>query len=264
MNPDTIQPIAALQELASRLRSAKHVVVLSGAGMSAESGIPTFRGSDDSLWRDFDPETLATPNAFRGDPALVWAWYQWRTGLVAQAQPNAGHRALARLESRLPALQIVTQNVDDLHERAGSRDITHLHGSLFAPRCFACARPHRMADAEPLSTQPQQRVEPPRCGHCGGRIRPGVVWFGESLPTAEWKRALHAVHSADLVLIVGTSGLVQPAASLATEAKRIGACLVEINPADTGLTDSADLVCRGSAATTLDALIRLLDAQLHD
>jgi NAD-dependent deacetylase len=255
-------------EVAERLRRARSVAVLTGAGMSAESGIPTFRGGDNSLWRDFDPETLATPEGFRRDPALVWAWYHWRTGLVAQAQPHVGHRALAQLEARLPALDVITQNVDNLHERAGSRRVVHLHGSMFALRCFACARPHDETTATSKTTasatdatfasanaEPTLRLEPPRCDHCGGRIRPGVVWFGEALPDAPWQQSLRNVREAELLLVVGTAGVVQPAASLVMEARQAGAFVVEINPAGTEQTRLANLAWRATAADALGAVI---------
>lgn len=263
---DTVQIAADVSE---RLHQARSVAVLTGAGMSAESGIPTFRGGDNSLWRDFDPETLATPAAFRRDPALVWGWYQWRTGLVAQARPHAGHRALAQLEARLPALDVITQNVDNLHERAGSRRVVHLHGSLFAPRCFDCARPHDETTATSATVEsatdaafasadpkPALRLEPPHCGHCGGRIRPGVVWFGEALPTAPWQQSLRNVREADLVLVVGTAGVVQPAASLVMEARQAGAFVVEINPAGTEQSRLANLAWRATAADALSAVMQ--------
>ena len=244
--------------IAARARPARRTAVLTGAGMSAESGIPTFRGAHNSLWERFDPMQLATAEAFRADPALVWGWYVWRMGRVRAAAPHAGHRALAALAAARPTA-LVTQNVDDLHERAGSVEVVHLHGDLFAHRCFDCARP---APDLPLATAevPRLRVEPPRCAHCGGCIRPGVVWFGEALPDAAWSRALSAVDAADLLLVVGTSGLVHPAAGLPAQAKRRGAVVVEINPEATPISALADVVWRSTAALALPALVAALAA----
>jgi len=231
----------------------RRVCVLTGAGMSAESGVPTFRGGGDSLWSRFDPMELATAAAWRRDPALVWAWYRWRMQLVREAAPNAGHVALAQLQQRGVALGIVTQNVDDLHERAGAEVAAHVHGELFALRCFACARPH----AEPLPdyVAGAERMPPPHCMHCGGDVRPGVVWFGESLPDAPWQRAQAAAIAADLVLVVGTSGLVMPAAGLPALARRHGAVVVEINSEPTPLSPEVDHVWRTTAAQALPQLL---------
>ena len=185
------EPVSSpLASIANLLSGAEKIVVMTGAGMSAESGIPTFRDAKSGLWAQFDPEQLATSNAFRKDKALVWGWYRWRTALVEQAQPHAGHAGVAELGRLKPGLVVVTQNVDDLHERAGSSEVVHLHGSLFAPRCLACGRP-RPHESLPSSVAlgPELRVAPPACGHCGGPIRPGVVWFGESLPSPAWHRA---------------------------------------------------------------------------
>ena len=228
-----------------------HVCVLTGAGMSAESGIPTFRGTHDSLWSRFDPMRLATAEAWREDPALVWGWYRWRMQLVRDAQPNAGHRALAALAQRVP-LSLVTQNVDDLHERAGSAVDAHVHGSLFALRCFACGRAHD----GPLDdyVDNTQRVEPIRCTACGDRIRPGVVWFGEAVPDDAWSAATDAATRCSLMLVVGTSGLVHPAAGLPALARRSGATVVEINPEATALSAEADHVWRATAAQALPQL----------
>lgn len=226
--------------------------VLTGAGMSAESGIPTFRGTHDSLWSCFDPMRLATAEAWRSDPALVWGWYRWRMDVVRRAAPNAGHAALAALARRVP-LSLVTQNVDDLHERACSTVDAHVHGSLFALRCFACGRAH--AGALHAHVPDAQRVEPMRCDACGDRIRPGVVWFGEALPDAAWTAATEAATRCALMLVVGTSGLVHPAAGLPMLAKRRGATVVEINPQPTALSADADHVWRATAAGALPALL---------
>lgn len=244
-------PAAIAHALQRTIDEGGNVCVLTGAGMSAESGIPTFRGTHDSLWSRFDPMRLATAEAWREDPALVWGWYRWRMQGVRDAQPNAGHRALAALAGRVP-LSLVTQNVDDLHERAGSIVDAHVHGSLFALRCFACGRAHD----GPLDdyVDGAQRVEPMRCTGCGDRIRPGVVWFGEALPDDAWDAATEAATGCTLMLVVGTSGLVCPAAGLPALARRRGAVVVEINPEPTALSAQADHVCRGTAAVALPLL----------
>jgi len=211
------------------LRSARHVVVFTGAGVSAESGIPTFRDALTGLWERFDPGELATADAFRRDPALVWGWYEWRRMKVLQARPNPAHMAIAELAGHVPQLTLITQNVDDLHERAGSREVIHLHGSLHRPRCFACAR--EPAEPLPAPDEPEagRRLEPPRCRHCGGRLRPGVVWFGESLPGDALRAAFAAARACDLLLSVGTSGVVYPAAEVPHLARAAGATLVQVN-----------------------------------
>lgn len=206
-------------------RRFDNIVVFSGAGMSADSGIPTFRSGGNGLWQEFDPQQLATPSAWRRDPALVWAWYEWRRGLVMQAAPNPGHLAVARLQ-RAFAARVVTQNVDDLHERGGADEVLHLHGSLFAPRCADCGRAH---PAGPPPAAACRRIEPPRCAHCQGCVRPGVVWFGEPLDQAILRAAAGLVAACDLLLVVGTSGVVQPAASLVDLAPR-DAVVVQVDP----------------------------------
>lgn len=245
-------PIAAVL---ARLQPGASIVALTGAGMSAASGIPTFRAAPHALWRDYKPAQLASPGGWRADPARVWAWYEWRRAQVLAAQPNAGHLALAALQARF-AVTVLTQNVDDLHERAGSRDVTHLHGSLFSPRCFACQRPAAFVDALPAVDQPLAALEPPRCGHCGGRVRPGVVWFGEALPAAEWRRAELAVRGADLLLVVGTSATVQPAAQLPVLALKRRVPVVVINP-DAALQGGlmGDLVWRVRAEVALPLML---------
>jgi len=230
-------------------------VVLSGAGVSAESGIATFRDAQTGLWQRFRAEELATPEAFRHDPALVWGWYEWRRMQVLRAAPNPAHHAIAALAGRMPALTVVTQNVDDLHERAGSRDVVHLHGSLHAPRCSACAEPFALAPGIPSEPEGGRRLEPPRCASCGAAVRPGVVWFGESLPRVAWLRAQRAVEDCELLLTVGTSGLVHPAAGLPALARRAGATVVVINPVPTALDVVAHHVLRGPAGEQLPALL---------
>ncbi len=228
------------------LKGATSVAVLTGAGISAESGIPTFRGAG-GLWREFRPEDLATPEAFARDPKLVWEWYDWRRGLIAAAQPNAGHRALAELERRAPRFTLITQNVDGLDDRAGIRNILKLHGDIWTLGCTACRRRWRDQRA-PLPDLP------PRC-ECGGLARPGVVWFGEPLPEGAWEAAARAVRQAEVLLVVGTSAVVYPAAGLIPTAQAAGVKTIEVNLEATGFSDSLDASLRGPSAELLPRLI---------
>ena len=230
-----------LEEVRRWIQSARHPCALTGAGISAESGIPTFRGAG-GFWRQFRAEDLATPQAFARDPKLVWEWYDWRRRLVAEAQPNAGHRALA--EAGIP---IVTQNVDGLHVRAGSKDVVEIHGSLWSVRCTGCGQ------EEENRICPLPDI-PPRC-HCGALLRPGVVWFGEGLEGHTWRRAEQMARASDLLLVIGTSAVVYPAASLAPLARESGARVIEINLDDTPLTGIADAHFRAPAAHILDLLL---------
>lgn len=236
-----------------------NLVVLTGAGMSAESGVPTFRDALTGLWSRFDAERLATPDAFSRDPDLVWGWYRWRAAQVLRAAPHAGHIALAQLAAAGVDTTVVTQNVDDLHERAGSRVVHHLHGRLLRSRCAACGV---HPEPEPLCapydiTGDGQREPPPRCARCGGVVRPDVVWFGEALPADAWNAAVEAIHAADRVVVVGTSGLVQPAASLPRLARRLGRHVLEINPTPSALTPEVDDYWPLPAST---GLLRLREA----
>jgi len=236
--------------LAALARGTGRVTVLTGAGMSAESGVPTFRDAGTGWWARFDPARLATEDAFRRDPALVFGWYAWRLGRVREASPNAGHLALARWAQRRP-VAIVTQNVDDLHERAGSEVLAHLHGSLADFRCFECGR--LFSGQLPDATEDGRLT--PACPGCGGPIRPGVVWFGEPLPERAVSDAVRACRDTDLLLVVGTSGLVHPAAGLPRLAADEGVPVVEINPEPTPLSRSCDHVWRTTAALGLPALV---------
>ena len=236
-------------ELLRRLREARHILVLTGAGASAESGIPTFRDALTGLWEIFDPAQLATADAFEDDPELVWGWYEWRRALVARCAPNAGHDAIARMQALAPRVSVVTQNVDDLHERAGSAEVIHLHGSIDAPRCFDCGLGWDGGQQPP--SEPA-RLAPPRCPDCGGMIRPGVVWFGEALPQREWLAAEAAANSCDLALVVGTSSLVYPAADLPRQALASGATVVEVNLEPGGL--GGHYLC-GRAGEVLPSLV---------
>lgn len=240
----------AITRAIEAIRSATTVTVLTGAGMSAESGVPTFRDVQTGLWAKHDPMTLATPDAWDDDAPLVWAWYQRRRAMVQAVEPNAGHRALAEWASTAD-VRVVTQNVDDLHERAGSADVVHVHGSLFACRCDTCGRKHEVEAREPGG----ERVDPPRCD-CGGRVRPGVVWFGEMLPQNAFAEAETRAEACDVFLLVGTSGVVYPAAGLPHIARGAGATIIEINPQETDLSDACDITVRSTAATALPEIVR--------
>ena len=244
------------------LRDARRVVVFTGAGVSAESGIPTFRDALTGLWERFDVAELASAAGFQRDPELVWGWYEWRRMTVMRAQPNAAHRAIAALAAKVPKLTVVTQNVDDLHERAGSEAPIHLHGSLFAPRCSACGLPAALPAGIPDEPEGGPRVAAPLCRHCGGRIRPGVVWFGEAPPEAALAEAFDAARSCDVLLSVGTSSLVFPAAQIPVEAHRAGAIVVQVNPNETDLDAIADFNLRGTAASVLPLLADTLGSEL--
>jgi len=228
------------------LQQARSVAVLTGAGVSAESGVPTFRDAN-GLWNQYRVQDLATPSAFARDPKVVWEWYNWRRGVLAEVKPNAGHYALAELEKRLPAFTLITQNVDGLHELAGSRNVLALHGSVWSVRCIACRR-------ESMDKRIPMPEIPPRC-ECGGLLRPGVVWFGEALPTKIWKAAEAAARAADLFLVIGTSAVVYPAAGLAQLAKSSGAHMVEINIAETPLSGEIDQFLQGPSGELLPQLI---------
>lgn len=222
------------------------MVALSGSGISAESGVPTFRDAQTGLWERYDPLELATPEAFARDPSLVWEWYEWRRGLVANAGPNPGHRALAELERRIPGFTLVTQNVDGLHQRAGSRNVIELHGNIMRSRC----------SAEGVIVREYEREDtPPRCPGCGAFLRPDVVWFGEMLPLGVLEVASEAARGCDLFLSIGTSSLVYPAAALPYEALENGATVVEINPTLTPLSANANFALRGPAGQVLPDLL---------
>jgi NAD-dependent deacetylase len=240
-----VSPTVFSDTAIERLRSGR-VLALTGAGVSAESGLSTFRGAG-GLWEGRDPVELATPGAFGKDPRTVWRFYTERRAAAAAAQPNAGHLALAGLEAEVgERFLLATQNVDGLHERAGSQRIVRLHGSLWRLRCTGCGEEGE--DLDPAA--------PHRCA-CGGRRRPGVVWFGEALPEEAWERATRGAESADIVLVAGTSSMVYPAAGLPAIARRAGAWVLEVNPERTALSDHVD---ERIAATSGSALPALLDA----
>jgi len=248
---------SVLDAVASALREARLVVVATGAGMSRESGIPTFRDALTGLWARFDPAELATEDAFRRAPARVFGWYLWRRKVVRAAVPHAGYDAVVALERFVPHVVVVTQNVDGLHRRAGSGRVLELHGSLERFHCLAARHPYPAeAVAEPLE---DGEVEPPACPHCGSPIRPGVVWFGELLPEREVAAAWEAAARCGVMLVVGTSGLVHPAAALPRIARDAGAMVVEVNPEPSDLSSLATVVCRGPAGAVLPALVARLE-----
>jgi NAD-dependent deacetylase len=235
-----------IDRVASWIRAAERLVVLTGAGVSAESGVPVFRGAG-GLWRQFRPEQLATPEAFRRQPDLVWEWYLWRREHIARAQPNAGHHAIARWQQQRETVTLLTQNVDGLHARAGSPAPIELHGNLWRVRCSAGCGYEAMDEA---STEPRAHLH---C-ECGAWLRPDVVWFGEPLDFETMDAATRAVAAADLVLVVGTSAVVYPVAALPQMARRGRTRVVEINVEDTPLSPEVDAVLRGPAGEVLVAL----------
>jgi len=240
MTDDTVR------EARDWVRAAHRIVVLTGAGMSAESGVPTFRDAQIGLWARFDPMQLATEEAFRANPTRVWDWYAFRRDMISKVAPNAGHCALADFAQRHPQrLTLVTQNVDGLHQRAGSEGVLALHGNIFENKWMDA--PEACCDAGDAVAG-----SPPRCGRCGNMLRPGVVWFGEALPLQDLSAAEEAAHDCDLMLVVGTSGVVYPAAGLARMA---AGKVVIVNPEPTELDDAADAVLRGKAAQLLPQLL---------
>jgi len=242
-----------IDRVAHRLRTARRVLALTGAGISAESGIPTFRGRD-GWWRQEDPTRLATQAAFDQDPTHVWEWYQYRRGLLADAEPNPGHRALADLEAGGRDVLVATQNVDDLHERAGSRQVTHIHGSIWIVRCTGCGVERHDA------TSPFPEL-PPRCDDCHELLRPAVVWFGEMLPAEPLLRIARFLRpGVDVALVIGTEATFGYIQGFALEARRAGALLVEVNPGRTLLSDHVDLRIEGAAGVVLPDVADRVDA----
>jgi len=233
-------------DLINSLHTAQYVVALTGAGVSAESGIPTFRDAQTGLWAQYRPEELATPEAFERNPKLVWDWYAWRRELVEQSRPNAGHYALAQLQQRVPRFTLITQNVDGFHQLAGSTNVIELHGNLARVKC---AREEEIIDRWEDTGE-----TPPRCPRCGAYLRPDVVWFGEVLPRGALEAAAQSALECDVFFSIGTSGLVEPAASLARMALQRGAKVVEVNAAITPLTISATFMLRGAAGEILPEL----------
>ncbi|MDX1688711.1 MAG: NAD-dependent deacylase [Candidatus Promineifilaceae bacterium] len=235
------------EDLIATLRRAQKVTVLTGAGVSAESGVPTFRDAQTGLWAKYDPQELATPQAFRRDPKLVWEWYEWRRELIDEAEPNPAHYALAEMERHVPTFTLITQNIDNLHREAGSHDLVELHGNIRRNKCFEEDR--AVTEWEPAEEGP------PSCPECGGPLRPDVVWFGEALPQNALATAITATRTCDLFLSIGTSALVHPAAALPLEAVQNGARTVEINPEETPVSAWMDVILAGRAGELLPALV---------
>jgi NAD-dependent deacetylase len=237
---------AACKRLRERLANARAVTVITGAGISADSGVPTFRGAD-GLWRNFRAEDLATPEAFARDPRLVWEWYDWRRGLIAGCRPNPAHEAVALMERRAGDFWLITQNVDGLHRQAGSRHLSEIHGNIWMVRCTSCGRVVENRDV-PLTLLPA-------CRECGGLLRPHIVWFGESLDSEDLARCDTALRSCEVCLVIGTSGVVYPAAGFAAIAKRHGAYVAEINLDPTPNSELVDVTIRGRAKDVVPLLL---------
>jgi NAD-dependent deacetylase len=247
------------QQVAQVIHEADKVAILTGAGVSKESGVPTFRDAMEGLWAQYDPQELATPIAFLANPKLVWDWYQWRREMVNKAKPNPGHLALAQLHQYKTQVHLITQNVDDLHEQAGSKDVIHLHGKIAQSKCFYnCQGDPTIIDISKIEYD--KDAGPPPCPHCGRHVRPDVVWFGESLLRDEYGRAWKATENCAVMLVVGTSGLVSPASHLPSMAKNHGAKIVEVNPDETPITPLADFRLKGASGEMLPKVIEAFDA----
>lgn len=247
-----------IEQAATLLKSAQKIAVLTGAGVSKESGLATYRDALDGVWAKYDPQELATPTAFKTNPKLVWDWYIYRRELFKKAKPNPGHFALAQLAQRFPTFTLITQNVDDLHEQVGSTDVIHLHGNITQTKCFFdCQGNPTLVDLTTIQVDPDNM--PPPCPHCGRWLRPNVVWFHEILPQHELSLATTACQTADVILVVGTSGLVEPAASLPKMGKAQGAKIIEVNPDYSMLTRIADVKLEGASGVLLPQLLEALD-----
>jgi len=243
----------ALDRAASLLRDARRVVVTTGAGMSRESGVPTFRDAPNALWARYDPEALATREGFARNPSLVWRWYAERREMIACTKPHAGHVAIARMPVLFESFLLLTQNIDDLHRQAGSRDVVELHGNIFRFKCFD--------NDHPVASPPRATGgDPPRCA-CGSFLRPDVVWFGEMLDPGHLERAFTALAACDAVLVVGTSGMVYPAAGFPGVARDAGARVIEVNPEETAITRVADVFVRSGAKEALPALLAAIQRE---
>ncbi|MGZ8898799.1 MAG: SIR2 family NAD-dependent protein deacylase [Limisphaerales bacterium] len=237
--------------LVERLAAARSVSVLTGAGVSAESGVPTFRDSQTGFWSKFRPEDLATARGFKRDPKIVWEWYDWRRKMVLDAKPNGGHLALAEMESIFPEFQLITQNIDGLHQRAGSKRVIELHGNISKTKCFE--------ENTPVKSWADTGDIPPKCPRCGGMLRPDVVWFEEAMPMAEFRQAVRATEC-DVFMVVGTSSLVYPAAELPLEAARNGAVVMEINTTMTEITEQVQFHVDGQSGVVLPELVQAVRA----
>lgn len=251
-----------IKQAAEILAAAQRLAILTGAGVSKESGVPTFRDAMDGLWARYDPQQLATPDAFRANPKLVWDWYEYRRDLVRQARPNPGHFALAALEKRLQRAEktctLITQNVDDLHEQAGSTDVIHLHGRIMQSKCFHdCQGNPTLIDISQITWD--KTSGPPPCPHCGKWVRPDVVWFGEALPADALERAAQISISCDVMLVVGTAGVVAPAGDLPHYAKGYGAKVIEVNPTRSAITNIAHVWLDGASGELLPRVLEAMD-----
>lgn len=240
-------------KLIEYLKTKPKVAVLTGAGVSAESGVPTFRDAQTGLWARYDPLELATPTAFQNDPKLVWEWYEWRRSLVRKAQPNAGHIALAMLEGFLDDFVLITQNVDGLHQQAGSQHLIELHGNIMRTKCSI--------EGRIVEDQHKESSTPPKCPHCGALLRPDVVWFGETLPPNAIEKAWDAAENCELFFSIGTSAQVEPAASLPFIAKEHNAVVVEINPHTTPLTPYANYAFAAPSGEILATLVQQISGK---
>ncbi len=254
--------IKAIDEISlPRLCKVSSCVVMTGAGVSAESGIPTFRDAQTGLWSRFNLQELATPEGFEANPRRVWEWYEYRRRIIKKASPNPAHYALVRLEGLFPKeFWLITQNIDGLHASAGSKNVIELHGNIFRNKCFRCSAPVELAEDVAGSAELQKREEiPPRCPRCGGNVRPDVVWFNEPLPGECIDKSIKHSSRCKAFFVVGTSAAVYPAAQLPTVARRAGACLVEINTEPTPVTDYADFTILGKAGEILPKLVERME-----
>ncbi|CRM05758.1 NAD-dependent protein deacylase [Pseudomonas sp. 24 E 1] len=247
-----------MQKAADVLAVARRIVFFTGAGISAESGIPTFRDKLTGLWAKHNPQRLETSDAFRENSALVWGWYLWRRRQVTLAQPNAGHHSIRKFAKAGWDVSVITQNIDNLHERAGVDAVVHLHGTLLSVKCFACHRPIALEPEQLGISKEGELVEPPRCSRCNGRARPGVVWFRENLPEDAWLSAVRLVRTCDVLISVGTSGVVRPAADLPEMAIKAKATVIHVNLEDVSLGDDREIMLIGSAAQVLPELLGCL------
>ncbi|MEL6526645.1 MAG: NAD-dependent deacylase [Chloroflexota bacterium] len=252
MNDDLIK------QAADAIDNAKMITVFTGAGVSKESGVPTFRDAMEGLWAKYDPQELATPIAFMGNPKLVWDWYEWRRELVGGVAPNPGHHALAKLHKFKEQVFVITQNVDDLHEQAGSKNIVHLHGNIATHKCFDnCQGTPTLIDITKLTYD--KTTGPPDCPYCGAHVRPNVVWFGERLPADALYKAQSYSQQCDVMIVVGTSGLVSPAAELPRLAKKNGATIIEVNPDYSMITRFADIKLEAPSGVAMPKVIEILE-----
>jgi NAD-dependent deacetylase len=243
---DAMAPTSDLGIVKAHITAARSLTVLTGAGISADSGVPTFRGAD-GLWRNFRAEDLATPEAFARDPRLVWEWYNWRRELIATKAPNPAHTAVVEFERRCKDFWLITQNVDGLHRAAGSKKLSEIHGNIWKVRCTVCGITEDNCDV-PISILPS-------CPHCRGLLRPHIVWFGESLAASDVARCAEAIKACDVLLVIGTSGVVYPAAGFASAAKDAGAFVVEVNPDVTPHSDRVDVSLKGRAKDIVPLLL---------